>query len=73
MRGISLAINRLFFDATYQRHDFILWPQRKHGIAIELVCKEAWLGFLNGVLVGVSAGLAMLVYASLDKNPSASR
>jgi len=36
-----------------------------------LVAKEALLGFCNGALVGFSAGLGMLVYASLQKHPSA--
>lgn len=33
--------------------------------------KEAILGFGNGALVGVSAGLGMYVYASLQSNPQA--
>jgi magnesium transporter len=36
-----------------------------------LVMKEALLGFCNGTLVGVSAGLGMLVYALSQKNPAA--
>lgn len=36
-----------------------------------LVTKEALLGFCNGALVGISAGLGMLVYAMLQKNPAA--
>jgi len=36
-----------------------------------LVAKEALLGFCNGALVGVSAGLGMLVYALSQKNPAA--
>lgn len=36
-----------------------------------LVGKEALLGFCNGVLVGISAGLGMLVYALLQKNEHA--
>ena len=36
-----------------------------------LVGKEALLGFCNGVLVGVSAGLGMLVYALMQKHPAA--
>jgi len=36
-----------------------------------LVRKEALLGFCNGALVGVSAGLGMLIYALLQKNPHA--
>lgn len=33
--------------------------------------KEAILGFCNGSLVGISAGLGMFVYATLQKNPQA--
>jgi magnesium transporter len=36
-----------------------------------LVLKEALLGFCNGTLVGISAGLGMLVYALSQKNPAA--
>jgi magnesium transporter len=36
-----------------------------------LVGKEALLGFFNGMLVGISAGLGMLVYAMIQKHPSA--
>lgn len=36
-----------------------------------LVSKEALLGLCNGALVGVSAGLGMLVYALSQKNPAA--
>lgn len=36
-----------------------------------LVAKEALLGFCNGALVGISAGLGMLVYAISQKNPAA--
>lgn len=36
-----------------------------------LVAKEALLGFCNGGLVGISAGLGMLIYAMLQKNPAA--
>ena len=36
-----------------------------------LVFKEALLGVCNGALVGVSAGLGMFVYATMQKNPSA--
>jgi len=36
-----------------------------------LVAKEALLGFCNGALVGISAGLGMLVYALLQKHPAA--
>ncbi|HET6410196.1 MAG TPA: magnesium transporter [Chthoniobacteraceae bacterium] len=43
----------------------------KAGKAKVLVAKEALLGFCNGSLVGVSAGIGMYVYASMQKNPSA--
>lgn len=36
-----------------------------------LVRKEALLGLCNGALVGISAGLGMLIYALLQKNPHA--
>jgi magnesium transporter len=36
-----------------------------------LVGKEALLGLCNGALVGISAGLGMLIYAMLQKNPAA--
>lgn len=36
-----------------------------------LVMKEGFLGLLNGAMVGVTAGLGMLVVASLQKNPDA--
>ena len=36
-----------------------------------LIMKEAWLGFLNGALVGMSAGVAMLVYAMSENVPAA--
>jgi magnesium transporter len=41
------------------------------GGARALVFKEAWLGFLNGVLVGMSAGIGMLVVARSQGNPAA--
>ncbi len=41
------------------------------GKARALILKEAWLGFLNGALVGVTAGVAMLLYATSEKIPSA--
>ncbi|HEX6930481.1 MAG TPA: magnesium transporter, partial [Gammaproteobacteria bacterium] len=34
--------------------------------------KEAWLGLLNGVLVGITAGIAMFFYANLQGDPNAS-
>lgn len=36
-----------------------------------LVFKEALLGVCNGALVGISAGLGMYVYATMQKHPSA--
>jgi magnesium transporter len=36
-----------------------------------LVSKEALLGMCNGAMVGISAGLGMLVYATLQKRPDA--
>lgn len=36
-----------------------------------LVVKEAWLGLLNGALVGISAGLGMYVVANAEGNPAA--
>lgn len=39
--------------------------------ARELVAKEAWLGLLNGALVGLTAGLGMLFYATWSGAPSA--
>lgn len=42
------------------------------GSTFKAIFKEALLGFCNGALVGISAGVGMFVYASLQKNPSAS-
>lgn len=39
--------------------------------ARRLVSKEALLGLLNGVLVGIVAGIGMFVVASMQKNPDA--
>ncbi len=36
-----------------------------------LVIKEGMLGLLNGMLVGISAGLGMYVYAQMQGNPAA--
>ena len=36
-----------------------------------LVAKEALLGFFNGALVGISAGVGMFVYAHFQKHPAA--
>ena len=37
------------------------------GSAGKLIAKEAWLGFCNGVLIGLSAGAGMLFYASVQR------
>ncbi len=39
--------------------------------ARKLVAKEAWLGLLNGVGTGVSAGLAMLIFVHTKGDPNA--
>jgi len=36
-----------------------------------LVAKEAWLGFLNGIGTGVSAGIGMLIFAYSKGDPNA--
>lgn len=36
-----------------------------------LVSKEAFLGFLNGTFVGISAGIGMFILASIQHNPDA--
>jgi magnesium transporter len=41
------------------------------GRARLLVIKETWLGFLNGLLTGATAGLGMLVFAKLQGNAQA--
>jgi magnesium transporter len=43
----------------------------KEGGANLLVAKEALLGFLNGALVGVTAGVGMFVVAQMQSNPNA--
>ena len=43
----------------------------KKGKGKSLVAKEALLGFCNGSLVGVTAGVGMFVYARMQNNPSA--
>jgi len=43
----------------------------KTGTEKQLVGKEALLGLLNGVLVGLTAGLAMYFYATRQHNPAA--
>jgi magnesium transporter len=41
------------------------------GSTAKAACKEALLGFLNGMLVGISAGLGMFLYAKSQGNPNA--
>jgi magnesium transporter len=41
------------------------------GRARAVIAKEGWLGFLNGSLVGVTAGLGMYVLARWQDNPQA--
>jgi magnesium transporter len=36
-----------------------------------LIIKESLLGLVNGALVGITAGLGMFVYATMQKNPDA--
>ena len=43
----------------------------KAGKERDLVTKEAWLGFYNGALTGLVAGLGMLVVAMYQGNPNA--
>ena len=43
----------------------------KAGKARQLVAKEALLGFFNGAFVGVTAGLGMFFYASMQNNANA--
>jgi magnesium transporter len=43
----------------------------KSGQEKRLVLKEALLGFLNGALVGISAGTGMFILARMQNNPSA--
>ena len=43
----------------------------KAGEERRLVMKEGLLGLLNGMLVGVSAGIGMWVYARMNDNPNA--
>lgn len=42
----------------------------KTGQEKRLVMKEALLGFCNGALVGISAGVGMYILATIQKNPS---
>ena len=41
------------------------------GSTAKAACKEALLGFLNGMLVGISAGAGMFLYAKSQGNPNA--
>jgi magnesium transporter len=41
------------------------------GIGRKLILKEAWLGFLNGLLVGIVASIGMFVIARMEHNPHA--
>ena len=41
------------------------------GRARHLVLKETWLGFVNGLLTGVTAAVGMLVFARFQGNPHA--
>ena len=41
------------------------------GVGRKLMIKEAWLGFLNGLLVGAVASIGMFVIAYLQHNPAA--
>lgn len=41
------------------------------GSTAKAACKEALLGFLNGMLVGISAGLGMFLYAKSQGNANA--
>lgn len=43
----------------------------KSGKAKLLVAKEALLGVCNGALVGLTAGIGMYVYATMQQNPAA--
>ncbi len=43
----------------------------RQGKARTLIVKEAWLGLLNGALIGLTAGVAMLLYATSEHVPSA--
>src|SRR6185436_16888748 len=38
--------------------------------ARKLVAKEAWLGFLNGIGTGMSAGIGMLIFAYAKGDPN---
>ena len=43
----------------------------RHGQELGLVAKEAFLGLVNGLLVGVVAGLGMFIYASMKHSDHA--
>jgi magnesium transporter len=41
------------------------------GASQRLIAKEAWLGLLNGMLVGIVASIGMLIMAHVEHNPHA--
>jgi magnesium transporter len=43
----------------------------KRGKEAQLLAKEAWLGFMNGALVGLVAATGMFVYVRMQGNPQA--
>jgi magnesium transporter len=43
----------------------------KAGGGLGLIVKETFLGFLNGALTGVSAGIGMFIFATIQKSPVA--
>lgn len=43
------------------------------GRARLLIAKETWLGFVNGLLTGVTGGIGMFVFAKFQGNPQALR
>lgn len=43
----------------------------KKGKEVFLLTKEAWLGFLNGLFVGIMAALGMFAYATFQNHPQA--
>jgi len=47
----------------------LTFGELKRGRGLALMAKEAWLGFLNGVLTGAVAALAMFGLASYQHNP----
>lgn len=39
----------------------------------KMIIKETWLGFLNGALTGITAGVGMYIFAKMQGNPMALR